>query len=606
MNKRTTSGGFLVLAIALAALAVASFASSARAEEAVASTSPAATATPAAYQSPAADQLDPAAFKAIVKIKTYVLNSDYELTLAAAGSGVIISPEGLVLTNNHVISIEDDFDGRYRDASYVVCLPQSIEAEPVCDYTAKLVRWNKDLDTALLKITPVNKLSQPRDFPYLNLNVSDTAKVNDTIFALGYPSIGGDTVTVTRGVVSGKNDKYQKKWIKTDAVVSFGNSGGAALDGSGRVIGITTEAHADLAGSIGYILNIASVNAWIEQYRSAAPRDSGLHLRLGELARKQKILLSSNKFISLNPPYHIIKPADWAFAHDDEDSVSVSRLGDDESGSVEISFGKTPFIVQPKDLPGLVKAELLSSGMHLMVDKISFSDVKIAGQSGKKVVLSLFGEEMDFYVLANREYIVKISYDYGADDKDKKVVDAIINSFRLGPQAGAFSEQRQFRSRNKLKVSLSASKDWALQEKNNSEQPLRVYYRKYPDAVGYLGWIKTDRNSVKLNNEGFLAKQKQEVEGANKMVGEMDIKLEIQESKAHYKLNREQGDVMRIKIVARKKSTKKIVQQEVHYYKKVGDKFFEASFMMWSDDARAFREADRKFAELLQTLSLKQ
>ena len=172
---------------------------------------------------------DENAYKAVALIKSFSSVDGENLYQYASGSGIIISSNGVILTNYHVVTLEDEFDEGEYQSVYQICLSTQIDKEPDCHYVAKLIAKNKDQDLALLKIEPISGLSTQTSFEYLSLATTDNTKVNDTVIVMGYPAIGGDTITITKGIVSGKDEKFNNKWIKTDAVLSFGSSGGAAL-----------------------------------------------------------------------------------------------------------------------------------------------------------------------------------------------------------------------------------------------------------------------------------------------------------------------------------------------------------------------------------------
>lgn len=588
----------------LAAFSVASLvaASSAPVKAQEATTTATATAVTTSQEATTTPQLNPDAFKSIVKIKTYILNSQNELTLAGSGSGVIISSSGLILTNNHVISVEDSFDGKYQEAGYVVCLPKTVSDEPECNYTAKLVRWNKDLDTGLLQLVAVPKLSEMISFPYLELNSTDATQLNDTIFALGYPSIGGDTVTVTKGVVSGKSDKYGKSWIKTDAVVSFGNSGGAALDVKGKLIGIPTQAHSDFAGSIGYILNVTSVNDWIAQYRYGTVYGNRLNGRLGELARKQKILLSSNKFINYKPTYSITKPADWNFIFEDEASLVITKKSDEDGGGISIETVNYPYVVGPGDLDIAFRSLMFNRGMFsAKIDKATA--VKFNGKPAKHYVISSDGETQDAYFIPAGNHFLYVTFDYGKDEKDQAIVDSVIKSITLGDQGG-FSEVRRY-SQKDPKFKLDAGNDWAFYVANDKGNPLQIANKKIKEMSVTISVDKTTSKTKNLSSEEYLKMEKQQVDTINKMTSFMDISASVIEAKAKTKLNNELKDVIKLKVSLTKASTKKIMLYETSYYKKVGDKIIKISFSYLGDNKQAAKKAELEFEKMIKTFSLK-
>ncbi len=138
------------------------------------------------------------------------------------GSGVIISPDGYILTNNHVIDGADEIK---------VSLPMQQQS-----YTAKLVGSDDATDVAILKI-PATGL------PAATLADSSTSRVGDVVLAIGNPFELEQTVTM--GIVSalGRRDFRivdYANFIQTDAPINQGNSGGALIDAGGRVIGINT------------------------------------------------------------------------------------------------------------------------------------------------------------------------------------------------------------------------------------------------------------------------------------------------------------------------------------------------------------------------------
>ncbi len=148
------------------------------------------------------------------------------------GSGVIVSPEGYLLTNNHVIEGADDIE---------VQLPDGRQAR------AKVVGADPETDVAVLKIT-LDKL------PVITFGSVDNLQVGDVVLAIGNPFGVGQTVT--SGIVSalGRNQlgiNTFENFIQTDAAINPGNSGGALVDASGNLLGINTAIYSRTGGSMG-------------------------------------------------------------------------------------------------------------------------------------------------------------------------------------------------------------------------------------------------------------------------------------------------------------------------------------------------------------------
>lgn len=165
------------------------------------------------------------------------------------GSGTILSPSGMILTNAHVASPTTVGAPELEPDVLVVALVISEDKPAAPSYTARVLAVDGFLDLAVIQIdatangTAVNPSSL--NLPYVQMANSDGVHVGDNINIFGFPSIGGNTITFTKGTVSGfssENPIGDRAWIKTDATISGGNSGGLAADGNGNIIGVPTIA----------------------------------------------------------------------------------------------------------------------------------------------------------------------------------------------------------------------------------------------------------------------------------------------------------------------------------------------------------------------------
>jgi len=167
---------------------------------------------------------------------------------ASLGSGFLISPDGYVVTNNHVIS--PGAQGATVD-SISVTLSNNKE------YAAKVIGKDQDSDLALLKIDAT-------DLPFVKFGDSSKARVGDWVVAIGEPfGLGG---TVTAGIISsinrvtGAGGAYDR-FIQTDASINQGNSGGPMFDMNGNVIGINSQIFSQSGGNIGIGFAIPAATA---------------------------------------------------------------------------------------------------------------------------------------------------------------------------------------------------------------------------------------------------------------------------------------------------------------------------------------------------------
>ena len=195
-----------------------------------------------------------------------------ELMRGPVGSGTIISPDGLILTNYHVYRMENSFKYnrnknillREKPAGktmQVYCLTDNDPLKvPELRYIAAPVSLDEKHDTALLKIIGDEKGNPlpKKHFSYATMGNPFSMKINEGITVIGYPIKGGDTVTITGGKFLGyyRNRRFYglDGFIKTDAAMAPGNSGGAALN-KRALVGVPTAVTlpSDAGSDMGYI-----------------------------------------------------------------------------------------------------------------------------------------------------------------------------------------------------------------------------------------------------------------------------------------------------------------------------------------------------------------
>ncbi len=184
------------------------------------------------------------------------------------GSGTIITADGLILTNCHVALPRAMWDDPRFDYDYlIVALTTRSDEPPEPTYRAEVVQYDPNLDLAVIRVTrnldgtalDPSKLS----LPALVLGDSDQLEIGDDLFIFGYPGIGGETITYTSGKVSGFSREQGvagRAWIKTDATIAGGNSGGTAVNEKGELVGIPTQGGAGSTDRIVDCRRIADTN----------------------------------------------------------------------------------------------------------------------------------------------------------------------------------------------------------------------------------------------------------------------------------------------------------------------------------------------------------
>src|SRR5262245_5530605 len=153
------------------------------------------------------------------------------------GSAVLVRKDGVVATNLHVIE-QDNSDTFYDELFFG--LPGEGGWSRMTRYRLRVLLTSGRYDLALLRILPgESQPSAQRDFPAIDMANSAKVQVMDDLTIIGYPETGGATVTVNVGIVEGTD--MDGGWIKTDGRLMHGNSGGAAVDVDGKLIGIPTR-----------------------------------------------------------------------------------------------------------------------------------------------------------------------------------------------------------------------------------------------------------------------------------------------------------------------------------------------------------------------------
>ena len=176
-------------------------------------------------------------------------NGDRPRRTSALGSGFVISEDGYVVTNNHVIESADEVIIEFFSGE---------------ELTAEVVGTDPKTDIALLKV------DTDKPLPFVSFGDSDTARVGDWVIAMGNPL--GQGFSVSAGIVSARNRALSgtyDDYIQTDAAINRGNSGGPLFNLDGQVIGVNTAILSPNGGSIGIGFSMASnvVTRVVDQLR---------------------------------------------------------------------------------------------------------------------------------------------------------------------------------------------------------------------------------------------------------------------------------------------------------------------------------------------------
>ncbi|MGB9668094.1 MAG: DegQ family serine endoprotease [Thermosulfidibacteraceae bacterium] len=345
------------------------------------------------------------------------------------GSGFIISPDGYIVTNNHVIEKATEIKVILIDGS---------------EYDAKLIGADKNTDVALIKINPDKKL------PIVELGDSDKLKIGEWVIAIGNPF--GLSYTVTAGIVSGKgrflNEGPYDNFIQTDAAINPGNSGGPLVNMEGKVVGINT-AIIPYAQGIGFAIPINLAKFVIEQLKTKGYVTRGylgvyIQEITPEIAKNLKLPVNKGVIITRvekNSPAEkaglkmddiIIEFNGKKIEHINDLTVSVSTTPPGSMVTMKIMRGNS--IKEVKVKIGELKDRSLEGVEQIKIERmgISVSDVPFeiraqAGIEGGAMVTSVTPGSVAYLAgIKIGDIIVKVNNEFvKSADHLRKIIDSI-------------------------------------------------------------------------------------------------------------------------------------------------------------------------------------
>jgi S1-C subfamily serine protease len=235
-----------------------------------------------------------------------------------AGTGFVITPDGFIVTNNHVVEGQDRIEVAFTDGSTM---------------SARLIGRDPSVDLAVLKV-------DGSDLPSIELGDSEAVQVGDEVIAIGNALALEGGLSVTRGIVSGTNRTVDTNggttlvgMIQTDAAINFGNSGGPLIDAEGRVIGVNTAIDAS-AQNVGFAIPISRAEPVIEDLRAGRkPAFLGVSTQnvTPALVRELDLAVDEGAFVAQVTPD---TPADEAGIRDGDVIVQIGGRAIDSSADV--------------------------------------------------------------------------------------------------------------------------------------------------------------------------------------------------------------------------------------------------------------------------------
>lgn len=246
------------------------------------------------------------------------------------GSGTVVVDATTVVTNQHVVASSPDCN----ISDIEVWTVASLADPPEPTYRATVEAVDQVADLAILRLEPLGA-----DAPTLTpVPIGDALDVGEDIFTLGFPNIGGTSITIAKGVASGITRIDGVEWIKTDASITGGSSGGTAVNSKGELIGVPTMASISQDGDVIDCRNVADTNrdGQVDNLDTCQPIGGFLNL-LSPAARVQQLLgRVSDSPKTVDPTSSAILP--WATT---DDGYAAGVIDTDNESSVRAAWEST-------------------------------------------------------------------------------------------------------------------------------------------------------------------------------------------------------------------------------------------------------------------------
>lgn len=406
------------------------------------------------------------AYKGIVQISTYYQDEEKNFELVQTGTGIFLNSQGLILTNEHVVTHTDVLTGEEMPVGLRVCLTIAVDQAPDCQYSADILAKDKNKDAALLRIK-ASKVKQVPSYSFITRQTrTRDLKAGDSVHVWGYPGIGGRTITNTSGNYSGRESVNGVQVLKTDTTVSFGSSGGAMLNTQGELIGLISFINEDSGGTIAYAVDIEELNAWIDTHKDNSVTvtnfDNDFQNALVDFI-KYDVSGTTLKFEDVGDGFSIVRSEKYAFDYTEENSLSLLPKTPENGGVVILQW----FIdaIDSKHLLDQYEKAVKS----LLPSCTNLGDVVVDGFSGHHLVCAVGKIELNYYFVPVKNRLFSIGFTYGVDNADLALIKSMLDSIDFDADAINFTQKTSYISPNGS-FTLQTNNNWGLAARNSIEE----------------------------------------------------------------------------------------------------------------------------------------
>jgi len=210
-------------------------------------------------------------------VMVYAFND--QMDIVSACSGVNILSRGVILTTAHCLGHAESMTLYNAQGLVGIGVVHDFKQPPEKLLRAKVVQTDFTLDIAALEVIgdwQGNALVEALNLPFVTPGDSEALQVGDEVWTAGFPGMGGETLTITRGVISGFSSRDGTPWIKTDLMTGSGNSGGMVVNADNELVAIHVQSWLETADSGSHLSAerpLSAISSMIEPY--LAEIDSG-------------------------------------------------------------------------------------------------------------------------------------------------------------------------------------------------------------------------------------------------------------------------------------------------------------------------------------------
>lgn len=343
------------------------------------------------------------------------------------GSGVILDSQGTLVTNAHVVLDKLDEPLDYFD----ICIQKENNEGSECTKAADLLNYDEDLDLAILRLQEKDFLGNPVsvDSFISESSFHTEVEMGEQVSVLGFPSNGNNTISLTKGIISGFSQVDNRDFYKTDADIDFGNSGGGAFDSDNKFIGVPSFAIKGLSAS-GYIIPAGVVQNFYKDHKADPiisdinPRDNGFNQRVDLLFAEKS---DEIKFRGLT----LKIPENWELKRMKNDFSLTLEIKDEEKKdeekeiiSIELSyFHKSPDIDLLADLVDQQLKLIFPAIESVSGDRLT----NLPGEEYREINYEIINHKMKLVLVKNGNFVV--AFTIGVKENDWAYAKTLAEDF---------------------------------------------------------------------------------------------------------------------------------------------------------------------------------